>query len=111
VAGMADRIVVMYAGRVVEEAVPTTLFETPGHPYTRGLINSLPRLTGPRDALTPIPGLPPDLSHLPPGCPFNPRCASSDGAKCTTERPGLDVVGSAQQAACWHPLTRPRSVG
>ena len=108
VAGMADRIVVMYAGRVVEEAPAVTLFDTPGHPYTRGLINALPRLTGPRGALTPIPGLPPDLSRLPPGCPFNPRCSSTDETQCKTVRPALEAVGPAHCTACWHPLTAPR---
>jgi oligopeptide transport system ATP-binding protein len=75
VAGMADRVAVMYAGRIVESAETEALFRNPRHPYTRGLLQSVPRLTGPRGAsLASIPGLPPDLSNLDGGCPFRPRC-------------------------------------
>ncbi|HKU41862.1 MAG TPA: ABC transporter ATP-binding protein [Polyangiales bacterium] len=75
VAGMAHRVAVMYAGRIVEAAETSELFENPKHPYTRALLASVPRLdTPPGTALASIPGLPPDLSNLDAGCPFRPRC-------------------------------------
>jgi oligopeptide transport system ATP-binding protein len=75
VAGMADRVLVMYAGRIVEAADTETLFARPRHPYTRALLKSVPRLDSlPGAELATIPGLPPDLSNLPAGCPFRPRC-------------------------------------
>ena len=75
VAGMTDRIVVMYAGRVFESAPTAELFARPGNPYTRGLLLSVPSPTlEAGKALYQIPGLPPDVAHLPPGCPFAPRC-------------------------------------
>jgi oligopeptide transport system ATP-binding protein len=75
VAGMADRVAVMYAGRIVEAADTDTLFAKPRHPYTRALLQSVPRLDSPPGAqLATIPGLPPDLSNLDEGCPFRPRC-------------------------------------
>jgi oligopeptide transport system ATP-binding protein len=75
VAGMADRVLVMYAGRIVEAADTQTLFAKPRHPYTRALLKSVPRLDSPPGAeLATIPGLPPDLSNLDAGCPFRPRC-------------------------------------
>jgi oligopeptide transport system ATP-binding protein len=84
VAGMADRVAVMYAGRIVESARTEELFANPRHPYTRGLLASIPRMDLPRTAaLTPIVGLPPDLSNLPAGCPFRPRCPKAF-ADCVT---------------------------
>jgi oligopeptide transport system ATP-binding protein len=78
VAGMADRIAVMYAGRIVECARAEELFARPRHPYTQGLLGSIPRMDTLRSAaLTPIAGLPPDLSNLPAGCPFRPRCSKA----------------------------------
>jgi len=74
VAGMADHIIVMYAGKVFEQAPTNELFERPGNPYTRGLLRSVPDPTDEQGSLYQIPGLPPDLAHLPPGCPFAPRC-------------------------------------
>jgi len=74
VAGMTDHIVVMYAGKVFEQAPTNELFEQPGNPYTRGLLRSVPDPTDEQGRLYQIPGLPPDLAHLPPGCPFAPRC-------------------------------------
>jgi oligopeptide transport system ATP-binding protein len=105
VAGMCDRVLVMYAGRIVEEAPTDLLFERPAHPYTLGLLRSVPRLDEARkERLVPIEGLPPDLINLPPGCPFAPRCAFV-GEKCFQERPELLVIGGnpRHRAACWYP--------
>ncbi len=100
VAEMADRVVVMYAGRVVEEAGVLQLYRNPRHPYTRGLLASLPRV----DAvarLTSIPGQPPQLHAVPPGCPFHPRCDTSAGrARCAEEVPPLLDAGLARRSAC-----------
>ncbi|MGZ8846411.1 MAG: ABC transporter ATP-binding protein [Pyrinomonadaceae bacterium] len=74
VAGMTDHIIVMYAGKVFEQAPTDELFERPGNPYTRGLLRSVPDPTDEQGSLYQIPGLPPDLARLPPGCPFAPRC-------------------------------------
>jgi oligopeptide transport system ATP-binding protein len=74
VAGMTDHIIVMYAGKVFEQAATTDLFERPANPYTRGLLRSVPDPTDEQGQLYQIPGLPPDVAHLPPGCPFAPRC-------------------------------------
>ena len=92
VAGIADRVAVMYAGRIVEEAAVDDLYASPQHPYTRGLLASLPVLGaagGARADLAVIPGLPPDPVHLPPGCPFHPRCPVRGDARCAHERPPL----------------------
>ncbi len=101
VAGMADRIIVMYAGHVVERADALDLYQDPRHPYTLGLLNSVPRLDAEqRGRLEPIGGLPPDLAHVPPGCPFAPRCrfAVEHSLK---ERPELRSVGHHHEVACW----------
>ena len=71
---LADRVAVMYAGKLVEIATAEEIHHEPAHPYTKGLLNSFPSLRGPRRELAGIPGTPPDLRHLPPGCPFLPRC-------------------------------------
>ena len=101
IAGLADRMMVMYAGHVVEEAPVKELYANPRHPYTLGLIGSLPRLDEIRqDRLTSIEGLPPDLIDLPPGCPFQPRCVYAV-EKCRQERPELEPVGPKHTIACW----------
>jgi oligopeptide/dipeptide ABC transporter ATP-binding protein len=101
VAQNADTIAVMYAGHVVELAPTNVLFETPGHPYTRGLIQALPTLAagGRRQPLMPIPGQPPDIGALPPGCPFQPRCPHVREA-CTGVDMRLREIGPAQLDAC-----------
>jgi oligopeptide transport system ATP-binding protein len=100
VAGMAERVMVMYAGRVVEEAAVDSLFREPRHPYTVGLLRSVPRLDEEsREALTPIEGQPPDLANLPPGCAFEPRCARK-GEVCRTERPELKERQGGGRVAC-----------
>jgi oligopeptide transport system ATP-binding protein len=86
VAGMTDHILVMYAGKIFEEAKTTELFERPGNPYTRGLLRSVPDPTDEQGKLYQIPGLPPDLAHLPPGCPFAPRCERAEDV-CRREFP------------------------
>ncbi|WP_285739532.1 ABC transporter ATP-binding protein [Kitasatospora phosalacinea] len=96
VASVADRITVMYAGRVVEESDAPRLYAAPAHPYTRGLLESVPRLDRPGRRLVPVPGSPPDLAHLPTGCAFHPRCAAAR-ARCADERPALLPVGAAAE--------------
>ncbi|MGH8821959.1 MAG: ABC transporter ATP-binding protein [Rhodoferax sp.] len=102
IAEMADRVVVMYAGHVVESAAVQTIFSAPRHPYTLGLIGSLPQTTGNEKWLQPIPGSPPDLAHVPSGCPFHPRCFLARGREiCRTTRPELQSVeAGAHRSAC-----------
>jgi oligopeptide transport system ATP-binding protein len=102
IAEMADRVVVMYAGKVVELGDVHTIFAAPRHPYTVGLMESLPRLTVDEDWLRPIPGQPPSLISRPPGCPFHPRCFLSQGrARCREEEPPLRPTDeSAHLSAC-----------
>jgi len=105
VAGLADRMMVMYAGHAVEEAPVKEVYANPLHPYTVGLLGSLPRLDELReDRLTSIEGLPPDLIALPPGCPFEPRCVYAID-KCREERPILEPVGPRHRIACWVDIT------
>jgi peptide/nickel transport system ATP-binding protein len=99
VAGVADRVAVMYAGRIVEEGPVDDVYASPAHPYTRGLLASLPVLGARRPALDAIAGLPPDPVALPAGCPFHPRCPVRADARCATEVPPLrPVAGSAGSA-------------
>jgi peptide/nickel transport system ATP-binding protein len=105
VAGIADRVMVMYAGRQVEIGDVDQTFYEPRHPYTRGLLGSLPRLdeSRARQRLTRIAGQPPSLVFLPSGCAFHPRCAYADlspTGPCVSERPEMKVVGSAHLSAC-----------
>ncbi|MGW0162487.1 ABC transporter ATP-binding protein [Mycobacterium sp. NPDC003323] len=100
VAEFADRALVMYAGRAVETAPVAELYRNRRMPYTAGLLGSVPRLDAPRgERLVPIPGAPPSLSALPPGCPFTPRCPLAIDA-CSTAEPELVGVGPAHQVAC-----------
>ena len=100
---LADRIAVMYAGRVIEEAPAADVIAGAAHPYTIGLLNSFPALDGPVRELSGIPGSPPGLRQLPPGCPFAPRCPRA-AADCLARRPVL-LPGSApdRSVACFHP--------
>jgi oligopeptide transport system ATP-binding protein len=101
VAGLADRVAVMYAGYIVEQASVFDLYKSPKHPYTWSLLRAIPRMDGkPGEALASIEGLPPDLLHLPPGCPFAPRCSFSRET-CVTANPALVTVAKDHQAACW----------
>jgi peptide/nickel transport system ATP-binding protein len=104
VAQTAQRVIVMYAGKKVEEADVETLFANPRHPYTRGLMASIPRLPSPgADAaarLVEIPGMVPSLTRLPIGCAFAPRCALAM-ARCHEQYPPLLSFGTNHLAACW----------
>jgi oligopeptide transport system ATP-binding protein len=101
VAGMSDRINVMYAGAVAETAETEELFANPRHPYTLGLLNSIPRLDmRTKQKLDPIRGLPPDLIDLPDMCPFSPRCDFSEEI-CERKAPALRDVGPGHQVSCW----------
>jgi oligopeptide/dipeptide ABC transporter ATP-binding protein len=104
VAGLADRVLVMYAGRVVEEARTAALFHRPVHPYTAALLGALPRLDDtPGGTMRTIPGSPPRPGPMPPGCAFRPRCPRASES-CELTRPALaDVRG--HRVACHHPLT------
>ncbi len=101
VAGLCQRVIVMYAGRIVEEGPTRAIFKNPQHPYTWSLLRSLPRIDERgHEKLIAISGLPPDLSNLPPGCKFHPRCRFRVD-RCLTEEPSLDDVGEGQCARCW----------
>lgn len=105
VAGMTDRVTVMYAGRVVEEGPTREIFENPRMPYTIGLLRSIPRLDeARRRKLNPIRGLPPNLIDLPPICAFSPRCDFAQ-ERCITTRPELRPVGAGHAAACHFDIT------
>jgi oligopeptide/dipeptide ABC transporter ATP-binding protein len=103
IAELADRVVVMYAGRVVEMGDVYTIFNEPRHPYTLGLMKSLARLDSDQEWLEPIPGQPPSLISPPPGCAFHPRCLLSQGrTRCRTEVPPLRRVGSGEHLSACH---------
>jgi oligopeptide/dipeptide ABC transporter ATP-binding protein len=108
IADIADDVLVMYAGRPVEHTDRRSLYYRPHHPYTKGLLESIPQSTGARERLTPIPGQPPSLINLPTGCSFHPRCAYVMD-KCITDGPELRPVGSVaddgvrHDSACWLP--------
>ncbi len=100
VADVADKIAVMYAGRIVEEAPVYDIYANPAHPYTEGLLASIPRVDMKGQDLYAIKGLPPNLMHIPSGCPFNPRCPYRRDDVCTTKVPPLYDVGPARGSAC-----------
>jgi oligopeptide/dipeptide ABC transporter ATP-binding protein len=103
VAEMADRVAVMYAARIVEQAPRTDLFETPRHPYTAGLFESLPGLEAARERLREIPGVVPDAACFPEGCRFHPRCPKTQD-RCIREEPRLRELEPARRTACHFPL-------
>ena len=99
VADVADRIAVMYAGRIVERADVEDIYGKPAHPYTKGLLESIPRLDQKGQTLSAIGGLPPNLTRIPPGCAFHPRCVLARDI-CRTDVPELLDVGPNRQSAC-----------
>jgi peptide/nickel transport system ATP-binding protein len=102
VSSLADRVLVMYAGRIVESGPVAAVLRAPLHPYTRGLLDSLPAMAPPGARLNQIPGSTPSLLSLPPGCPFAPRCPRADDT-CATEPPRIEQP--ARLALCHHPLS------
>jgi oligopeptide/dipeptide ABC transporter ATP-binding protein len=101
VAGMADRVAVMYGGFIVEEAPVKELYANPKHPYTQGLLKTLPNLEGDRaKRLESIGGQPPDLHQEPKSCPFAPRCSKAF-ERCLQENPSLINRGKNHKVACW----------
>jgi len=101
VAGLAEKVMVMYAGFIVEKALVDDLYEDPRHPYTLALISALPRADRRRDhRLRSIPGAPPNLLTEPKGCPFAPRCEHAY-ERCRVENPSLDMVAPGHEIACW----------
>jgi oligopeptide transport system ATP-binding protein len=100
VADVADRIAVMYAGRIMEQADAFELYAQPAHPYTKGLLDSIPRLDQKGETLSAIGGLPPNLMHIPPGCPFNPRCHYAQDICRVDPPPPLREVARQRLAAC-----------
>lgn len=111
VAGLADRVVVLYAGRVVEEGPVDAVLTEPAHPYTRGLLQAVPRLgrSGPV-RVRPIPGAPPAPERRPAGCAFHPRCAYGDD-RCVAEVPVLEVLAVGRRVACHHHAHLPAFAG
>ena len=101
VSSMASRILVMYAGRIIEEGPTAAVLSSPRHPYTQGLLDSLPSRAAPGRELQQIPGSTPSLANLPPGCPFAPRCARADNV-CST-MPAQERQGE-RAWRCHHPL-------
>jgi peptide/nickel transport system ATP-binding protein len=111
VAETADEVAVMYAGRIVEHGPLGTILEAPSHPYTWGLLQSIPRLDAPRrERLHPIPGLPPSLIHVPSGCPFHPRCRYAFDI-CPRQGPALLEIEPGHADACHLPAATKRRIG
>jgi oligopeptide transport system ATP-binding protein len=101
IAGLADSVIVMYAGEIVESGPTPVLFGNPRHPYTQGLLGSIPRLDIPKgEKLKAIRGSPPDLIHLPVGCPFTPRCDYCT-EQCLSQHPKLVEINSGHNSRCW----------
>ena len=102
VAEVCERTLVMYAGRVVEAGATADLLSAPAHPYTRALLEARPRLDTPvTERLLALPGQPPNLLQLPPGCSFAPRCPRVESPTCTTAPPALKATETGRLAACW----------
>jgi peptide/nickel transport system ATP-binding protein len=110
VAGLADTVAVMYAGRIVEHGNVDAVLDQPMHPYTRGLIDSMPSRNRRGERLRQIPGMTPNLLRLPPGCAFRVRCSRADVA-CEVQQPVLDEVGPNHTVRCFHPHLESGSIG
>lgn len=103
VAGFTEKLTVMYAGNAVEQGLTAEVLAHPQHPYTLGLLRSIPRLDRPRtNSLEPIRGVAPDMSRIPQGCAFEPRCEFAS-SQCADQKPNLDLLSSNRLVACWHP--------
>jgi len=100
VAEMAERVAVMYAGKIVEEAPVAALFHDPLHPYTKGLLESIPRLDAPRERLHAIDGVVPSLGNMPAGCRFHPRCPLAQD-RCRQDEPPLVETSAGRRVSCW----------
>jgi peptide/nickel transport system ATP-binding protein/oligopeptide transport system ATP-binding protein len=101
IAGIADRVMVMYGGQVVEQGPVARIFHDPAHPYTRALLQTVPKLHGPRDAkLRVIEGQPPLLTHAPDACPFRMRCSHAH-ERCSRENPARRDLGMGHDVACF----------
>jgi peptide/nickel transport system ATP-binding protein len=100
IAELADKVAIMYAGKIAEQGLSDYVYKTPKHPYTQGLLGSIPRLRGEIRDLTWIPGVPPDLRYPPPGCRFYPRCKYAM-EKCKKEEPPVVEVEKGHYVACW----------
>lgn len=103
VAGFCDRTLVMYGGQIMEEGATQDVFDRPNHPYTAGLLQAVPRLDRDDDTLSTIAGEPPDMSNLPAGCPFSPRCAVVR-PECASEKPALQEIAGNRRRACHVPV-------
>jgi peptide/nickel transport system ATP-binding protein len=108
IAETCDRVAVMYAGRIVEMGPVHEVIHAPAHPYTAGLMGSIPSMEQDRERLLQIDGAMPRLNAIPPGCAFNPRCPQAQD-RCRTQRPDLASAGRTR-AACWFPATAPQSL-
>jgi oligopeptide transport system ATP-binding protein len=109
VAGMCKRVIIMYAGNIIEQAPVEEVYANPRHPYALGLLASIPRLDAVRKSrLSPIEGLPPDLIDMPDACPFNPRCQYVQDI-CRQKKPQLRSVGPEHQIACWLDVERKKA--
>jgi peptide/nickel transport system ATP-binding protein len=109
VADIADRVVVMYAGRTIEESAVDNLFASPSHPYTRGLLDAVPNPAKRQDGLREIPGLVPVLSESTDSCTFAERCPAADDV-CRASRPPFELGPAGHPVACWHPVLVPEVV-
>ena len=105
VAGLADQVAVMYAGRIVEYGAVDDVLDRYAHPYTEGLLGSLPSVATPGEPLRQIPGATPSLARLPPGCAFAPRCAYVSGT-CQATSPNVTSLSNGSKVRCHHPLMR-----
>ncbi len=104
VASCCDEVAVMYAGQVVEQAEVKELFKAPMHPYTQGLLSSVPKLEGNKERMDIIPGMVPNINEMPMGCRFHPRCPYAT-EKCRNTEPELKTAGENRKIRCWNPLT------
>ena len=109
VANMADKVYVMYSGKIVETAAVQGLFLEPRHPYTQGLLASVPRLSDDKQAFVQIPDTVPHPMHKPSGCYFHPRCSRSSDP-CPQRMPRLEPLENGRQVRCWHPLRQERGM-